>query len=344
MTPARPPGKWIPGKLGRGGTAVLLALAASAAANYALAKRAERRNPPQGSFVTVDGVRLHYVERGPREHGSGPAVVLLHGLGSLTNEMMATGIIDALAADYRVIVFDRPGFGYSERPRGRIWTPAAQAALLRQALDTLGVSRPVIVGHSWGTLVTLEMALREPERTAGLVLLAGVYFPTLRLDVALGFWPAVPVVGDVLRYAVSPWLGRLSKPLLYKFLFAPAPVTQSFAEEVPSELIFRPWHLRSAAAEAALLIPGTAALAGRYRDLRMPTAIVAGPGDRIVDFERHSARLYQAVPRSTLRTLPRTGHMIHHSAPQQIAAVIRDVVRATRLASTGSGAQAGSEP
>ena len=256
--------------------------------------------------------------------------MLLHGLGSLTNEMTASGIIDSLAADHRVIVFDRPGFGYSERPRGRIWTPAAQAALLRQALDELGVSRPVIVGHSWGTLVTLEMALRDPDRTAGLVLLAGYYFPTLRLDVLLGFWPAVPVVGDVLRYAVSPWLGRLSKPLLYKWLFAPAPVTQSFAEGVPSELIFRPWHLRAAAAEAALLIPGAAALTGRYRDLRLPTAIVAGPGDRIVNFERHSARLYQAVPRSTLRTLPRTGHMIHHNAPEQVTSVIREMVRATR--------------
>ena len=93
--------------------------------------------------------------------------------------------------------------------------------------------------------------------------------------------------------------------------------------------MFRPWQLRAAAAEVALLIPGAAALAGRYRDLRMPAAIVAGPGDRIVDFDRQSARLYQTLPRSTLRALPRTGHMVHHSAPDQIAAVIRDMARAT---------------
>jgi pimeloyl-ACP methyl ester carboxylesterase len=333
MMPERSVIKRPLGRLGRGGAAVLLALAASAAANYALAKRAERRNPPQGRFVTVDGVRLHYVERGPTDHGNKPAVVLLHGVGAMTREMTASGIVDALAADHRVIVFDRPGFGYSERPRGRIWTPAAQAALLRQALDQLEVTRPVIVGHSWGTLVTLEMALRDPDRTAGLVLLAGYYFPTFRPDVPLLFWPAVPVVGDVLRYAVSPWVSRLSKPLLYKWLFAPAPVTQSFAQEVPSELIFRPWQLRAAAAEVALLIPGAAALAGRYRELRLPTAIVGGPGDRVIGFERHSERLYQAMPRSTLRTLPRAGHMIHHSAPEQISAMIRDLVRATEAAS-----------
>ena len=310
----------------------MLALAASAAANYALAKRAERRNPPQGTFVTADGVRLHYLER-----GTGPAIVLLHGVGAMTGEMTASGIVDALAADHRVIVFDRPGFGYSERPRGRIWTPGAQAALLRHALDLLGVARPVIVGHSWGTLVTLEMALRDPDRTAGIVLLSGYYFPTFRPDVPLPFWPAVPIVGDVLRYAISPWLGRLSKPLIYKWLFAPAPVTSSFAEEVPSELIFRPWHLRSAAAEVGLLIPGAAALAGRYRELRLPTAIVAGPGDRVIGFERHSERLYQALPRSTLRALPRTGHMIHHSAPGAIAGVIRDMVRTTQAKAAASG-------
>src|SRR4051794_11024949 len=285
----RPPGQRPLGKLGWG-AAALMALAASAAVNYALAKRAERRDPPKGSFVTVDGVRLHYVERGPGEHqgehSGKPVIVLLHGVGAMIQEMAASGIIDALAADHRVIVFDRPGFGYSERPRGRIWTPAAQAALLREALDRLGVTRPVIVGHSWGTLVTLEMALRDPGRTAGLVLLSGYYFPTFRLDVPLLFWPAVPIVGDVLRYAVSPWLGRLSKPLVYKRLFAPAPVTPSFAERVPSEIIFRPWQIRSSAAEVALLIPGAQALAGRHRELRMPTAIVAGPGDRIVDFER----------------------------------------------------------
>ncbi|MGE3281417.1 MAG: alpha/beta fold hydrolase [Alphaproteobacteria bacterium] len=351
--PAQPSGKRPPAKrvlgtraltrLGRGGAAALLALAASAAVNYALARRAERRNPPQGRFVTVDGVRLHYVERGPAEHEGRPAIVLLHGVGAMIQEMTVSGIVDALAADHRIIVFDRPGFGYSERPRRRIWTPAAQAALLREALDRLGVARPVIVGHSWGTMVALEMALREPDRTAGLVLLCGYYFPTFRLDVPLLLWPAVPVVGDVLRYAISPWVGRLAQPLIYKTLFAPAPVPPSFASGFPSELALRPWQLRSAAAEVALLIPAASALAGRYRALRTPTAIVAAPGDRIVDFERHSARLYQALPRSTLRTLPRTGHMIHHSAPGQIAGVIHDTVRATGAGADGSGGPAGKE-
>ncbi len=138
-------------RLGRGGAAVVLALAASAAANYALAKRAERRNPPQGNFVTVDGVRLHYLE-GPAEHGGRPAIVLLHGVGAMTGEMTASGIVDALAADHRVIVFDRPGFGYSERPRGRIWTPGgaggAAAPGARPAGGGAAGHRRAFLGHA----------------------------------------------------------------------------------------------------------------------------------------------------------------------------------------------------
>ena len=155
-------------------------LAAAALTNHALARRAERRNPPEGKFTTVDGVRLHYIE-----HGTGPVIVLLHGNGTMARDFVLSGVLDLLAKDHRVIAFDRPGFGFSERPRGRIWTAEAQAALLQKALLGLDVRQPVVVGHSWGTLVALALALRDPADVAGLVLLSGYYFPTVRADAAL---------------------------------------------------------------------------------------------------------------------------------------------------------------
>ena len=210
-------------------------LATAALTNYALARRAERRNPPEGKFTTVDGVRLHYIER-----GTGPAIVLLHGNGTMARDFVLSGVLDLLAKDHRVIAFDRPGFGFSERPRGRIWTAEAQAALLHKAFLGLEVRQAVVVGHSWGTLVALALALREPADVAGLVLLSGYYFPSLRADVALGSWPAVPVLGDILRYTISPLLGRLTAPIVYRKLFAPSPVARRFASEFPLELAVRP--------------------------------------------------------------------------------------------------------
>ncbi len=117
------------------------------------ARRSERENPPIGRFIEIDGVRLHYVER-----GQGQPVVLLHGNGALIQDFGLSGVFDRAAASYRVIVFDRPGFGYSDRPRDRLWTAQAQADLLYKALRTLGIDRLVVVGHSWGTLVALSDA------------------------------------------------------------------------------------------------------------------------------------------------------------------------------------------
>jgi pimeloyl-ACP methyl ester carboxylesterase len=298
-------------------------LAAAALTNHALARRAERSNPPEGKFTTVDRVRLHYIER-----GTGSAIVLLHGNGTMARDFVLSGVLDLLAKDYRVIAFDRPGFGFSERPRGRIWTAAAQAALLHEALLGLEVRQAVVVGHSWGTLVALALALREPADVAGLVLLSGYYYPSVRADVALGSWPAVPVLGDILRHTISPLLGRLTAPVVYRKLFAPSPVARRFASEFPLELAVRPSQIRASAAETAMMIPGAAGLAGHYSEVAMPVAVVAGLGDKIVDCDTQAGRLGAELPQSTLRKVPDAGHMIHHIVPEQVAAVILDVARA----------------
>ena len=129
-------------------TSFLVCLVASAILNRTLAKKAERRNPPTGRFVTIDGVRLHYVER-----GTGRPLVLLHGNGSMIfRTSNSSGLIDLAAMKYRVIAFDRPGFGHSDRPRRTVWTPEAQAALLNAALTKMGVSQPPVFGHSWGNV------------------------------------------------------------------------------------------------------------------------------------------------------------------------------------------------
>ena len=152
-----------------------LALAGSAVLVNRRAAKAERDHPPKGRFITVDGVRLHYIDR-----GNGQPVVFMHGNGAMVDDMLISGVFDQAAEHYRAIVFDRPGFGHSARPRDRSWTAKAQAALFAKAFDELGITRPVVVGHSWGTLVALALALDYPQALAGLVLASGYYFPTAR--------------------------------------------------------------------------------------------------------------------------------------------------------------------
>lgn len=296
------------------GTAAAL-IAAAMAVRYQT-KRAERENPPLGRFVEVDGVRLHYFER-----GQGQPVVLLHGNGTMAQDFDISGVVDLAADSYRVIVFDRPGYGYSDRPRSTIWSPAAQAHLLHRALQHMGVERPIIVGHSWGTLVALSLALDFPSYVRSLVLLSGYYYPTMRLDVPLASPPAIPVIGDLMRYTISPLLGRAIWPAVLRRIFGPAQVPHRF-DEFPVWMALRPSQLRAGAAEAAMMIPAAMSLSKRYRELAMPVIILSGADDQHVDAQEQSARLHRELPQSQLQLTEGVGHMIHHMVPHQVMEAI----------------------
>lgn len=303
-------------------TALLAAAALSGAGLFVRSKtrRTEQENPPAGNFLEVDGVRLHYVER-----GQGQPLVLLHGNGSMIQDFELSGLLDLASKQYRVIAFDRPGYGYSKRPRSTIWNPLAQAELLHKALQQLGAESPIIVGHSWGTLVALAIALEYPVHS--LVLLSGYYFPTFRIDVPLVSPPAIPIVGDVMRYTISPLIGRLLWPGVLRIIFGPAPVPPLFAAKFAAWMVLRPSQLRAAAAESALLIPYAIALGRRYHELTLPVVIMAGAKDRYADPHTHSVRLHRALPQSELKLISGAGHMIHHTAPRQVMAAIEAVAQ-----------------
>ena len=294
------------------------ALAISALVNRRLAKNAENDNPPAGQFLEVNGVRLHYVER-----GSGAPLVLLHGNGSMIQDFESSGLIDLAAKNYRVIVFDRPGFGHSDRPRNVVWTPAAQAELINSALHRLGVSHAIVLGHSWGASVAVALALKYPTLVQGLVLVSGYYYPTLRPDVVALSAPAVPLVGDILGHTLSPIVSRVMWPLLMAKIFGPRSVPKKF-EGFPKEMALRPSQIRASAAESALMIPDAFHYRDEYTNLKMPVVIVAGDEDRLVDIDAQSTRLHRDVPQSRFHRVPGTGHMIHQTATGVVMSAINE--------------------
>nr|WP_236589250.1 alpha/beta hydrolase [Ramlibacter aurantiacus] len=264
------------------------------------------------------------------ERGAGAPVALLHGNGLTLADLLASGLVDRLAAKHRVIVFDRPGFGHSQRPRDRIWTPRAQAALLHRALVALGVTRPVVLGHSLGALVALQMAMDFPVSVAGLVLLGGCYYPTARADAVFSVPVALPLLGDALRYTVSPLAARLTLDRLVRVLFAPGEVPPGFLRSVPRELLLRPVQLRAAAEDAALGPLQALRLAPAYGELRLPVAVLAGAGDRMVDTDSQTRRLAAELRNSRLLVVPNAGHMLHHQALDAVVAQTEAVAKLGR--------------
>jgi pimeloyl-ACP methyl ester carboxylesterase len=292
------------------------ALAASTAFVHYKSAAAERAHRVRGKFIDVDGVRLHYLER-----GSGRPLVLVHGVGSMIDDFVLAGLVARAAERYRVIAIDRPGYGRSTRPRDRRWTPAAQAALLQRALRRLNVYSPVLFGHSFGATVALAYALQYP--VARLVLASGYYYPSVRLDAPLLVPPAIPLIGTLMRHTVSPLLGRLLWPAWRRVIFSPAPVPRRF-RAFPAWLALRPSQLRATGEDAAWLVPAVAEMAPQYRRLRVPTAILAGADDRYVSARGNSARLHGEIAGSDLLLVPGAGHMVHHVATSAVMQAIEE--------------------
>ncbi|MGE5538804.1 MAG: alpha/beta fold hydrolase [Gemmatimonas sp.] len=303
--------------------AVVLGLAASAIYTYYRELRDAWGRPPARKFVEVRGTRLHYIDV-----GAGPPVVLLHGTGGATADFETSGIVERLQNSHRVIVFDRPGYGYSRRQRGRRWTPQAQAAVIAEACRELLIERPIVVGHSWGALVALALAIAQPSAVRGLVLIAGPYFPRLRLDALAAVPFALPYVGELFSHTIGSLVARYVAPQLVARIFAPNPAPSRFKSDFPLDFAFRPPQLVAMAEETLLTMTAPVALQRYYDEITAPVALFAGADDRMVDVDQ-ALRMQQRLPHSELHLLSDVGHMAHHFAAEEIAETIDRMTTAT---------------
>ena len=299
--------------------AAVVAAAGTAAWVHHRAQRAEQRHVAPGKFIHIEGVRLHY-----RIAGEGPAVLLVHGNTVHGEDFEASGLLPRLARNHRVLVIDRPGFGWSDRTRDRTWTPAEQARLLCRAAVALGFENFAVVGHSLGTQVALAMALGDPAHVNRLVLVGGYYFPSLRLDVVSARLGAIPWFGDALRYTVASLASRLLLGPTVRALFAPQPVPPAFDEALPRELLLRPLQQRATSEDGAHMVTQARVLKPHYAEVKVPVTLIAGAQDAIVDSRRQSGRLHRVLPHSKLHILDGVGHMAHYHAREMIATAVAE--------------------
>ena len=301
---------------------ILAILAVLAAVTLAGTAAIERANPPAGRFVDVDGGRLHIVELG---RADAPPVVLLHGAsGNLRDMQFALG--DRLAARYRVILVDRPGHGWSDRPNGRgNASPAAQATLIHQVLAALGVTRPVVLGHSWSGALATAYALAYPTETRALILLAPVTHP----------WPggigwindvvALPVLGSLIaRTLILPSGYFMLKPGVAG-VFSPDTPPPDYGARTGVALLLRPNEFIANAQDLAGLKEFVRQQAPRYGELKMPVTIISGDKDPVVYTDIHSRAIVRQVPQAKLTVLPGVGHMVQYVAADDVVRAIDEV-------------------
>lgn len=275
--------------------------------NRAEVKKGEAEFPPEGSFVTVDGIKLHY-----HRAGKGQPVVFLHG-AILSGKDFSDVMELAAKEGYEAFSFDRPGYGYSGRPKDKHVTPMSQATLLHQAMKKLGVNKPVIlVAHSWSGTMALSYALQFPKDTAGLVLLgAAMYkegYPAENGDILSKIITA-PVAGSiVLNTLLKTPLGEAMAKTMVASTFAPEKAPADYAEETFA-LGFRPGQFRANRKDVLAFPSASKKLSQKYSEVKAPTVIIVGEKDPFGTLDQ-ARRLHNSLENSMLTLIPNVGHMI----------------------------------
>ncbi|PWT90574.1 MAG: hypothetical protein C5B55_09510 [Blastocatellia bacterium] len=266
---------------------------------------------PTEHFINIDNTRVRYVEA-----GTGPVVVMIHGnAGSVDDfDFKSLGL---LCLAHRVIAVDRPGHGKSDRPDGSAATLQYQTRLLYQTLLHLGISRPTLVGHSWGGALALAYAVEYPNDVSAIVLLAPAAYADNNENQFLRAILKTPVIGDV-----SLDVGRIlfGKQILKKELkraFYPDAVPDEYLRYA-SSLWLHHSQLRAYFEDEFSLNKDLEKISKHYPDIRIPVVIVTGDHDKVVSAKHNAYHLNSSISQSKLVELKNTGHQVPQTHPESI--------------------------
>lgn len=280
----------------------------------------ERSHAPAGRMIDVAGGCLHVVELGADNTASVP-VVLIHG-ASANLESLRYPLGERLSRNHRVIMIDRPGHGFSTRDALSDATPAIQARMIDAALDKLGISRAIVLGHSWGGAVAPAMAIDHPGRVAGLVLLAPV---THRWKGGVAWYHnlgVLPVIGPLFAHTLALPTGVLMLNAGARGAFLPQTMPDGYVSSTRLSLLLRPREFLANAHDMVALKEAVTAQTPRYGEIKVPVIILHGDVDKSVYLTTHSQPFAKAVPQTELVVLPGIGHLVPNAATDEVVAAV----------------------
>ncbi|MGQ0847053.1 MAG: alpha/beta fold hydrolase [Sporichthyaceae bacterium] len=292
------------------------------------ARGAKAAHEPDEDPYRVRHVVVHGYRRAFVMAGSGPAVLLLHGIGDSSETWRH--LIAALAQDYTVIAPDLLGHGQSDRPRAD-YSVAAYACGMRDLLSVLDVETATVVGHSLGGGVAMQFAYQFPERCERLVLVAtgGAGRRTNLMLKAV----SVPGAGTVLPVLTTPGIKQVASTYIRMLKLTGIGIGRDAEDMIR---LFDALPNRTARSAFIRTLRATVDRHGQvitmldrcYLAAGMPTMLVWGDRDAVIPVD-HGHRLHDAMPGSRLEIFRGAGHFPHHSDPDGFLDVLRHFLSTT---------------
>jgi len=258
--------------------------------------------------------------------GTGPAMLLIHGLGGTRRTWRH--LIPGLARTHTVIAPDLPGHGLSDPPAGD-YSLGAHACVMRDLLLTLGYPRASIVGHSLGGGVALQTAYQFPERTERVVLissggLGAEVTPILRAATLPGADTVVAGLSSIPTALTQRLFGVLPALIGHSDARVLADVLRGLTDD----------HQRRAFLRTARTVidwRGQTVSAGRQLGLlsEVPLLVAWGANDKTIPPQHHHA-LAERVPHAVTVEIPDAGHYPHETAPTQVLSALQTFLAATQ--------------
>jgi pimeloyl-ACP methyl ester carboxylesterase len=279
---------------------------------------------PEVRYLTIHGHRRAFVLE-----GSGPALLLLHGLGCDHTTWLP--VIRTLARRYTVIAPDMLGHGESDKPRAD-YSVGGYANGMRDLLTVLGIDKVTVVGHSFGGGVAMQFAYQYPERTERMILVSP---GGLGREVALairaitlpGFHQVMGVVTmPGVRHVVTGGLKALSTAAPTRDLDEVAAIIDSFRDPASRRAIR---HVVSAVVDWRGQVVTMVDRA--YLTQAMPMCVIWGSEDRVIPV-KHAALAAEVAPSAVVELIANAGHFPHKDHPQRFVKVVNDFIRSTEPA------------
>ncbi len=277
--------------------------------------------PAEVQYLTIHGHRRAFVKT-----GSGPALLLLHGLGCDHTTWLP--VLASLSRRYTVIAPDLLGHGRSAKPRAD-YSVAGYANGMRDLLTVLGIDRVTVVGHSFGGGVAMQFAYQFPERTERMVLVApGGLGPEVSAAVRAvtlpGFQQAMAVVSlPGLRHATTFGLRALAS--------TGVPAVRDLDEVAAMVETFRDRQARAAVHRVVSSVVDrrgqlVTMVDRAYLTRAMPICVVWGRDDAVIPV-KHAQVAQELAPGVTVAIVDDAGHFPHKDHPQRFVRILDGFVR-----------------